>query len=291
MRAANAALVAYLADPAVTEVTVADLLTLTFANGAGVVRLTNYDNDLIVGGVTFSRGPTQYARDAVKVGVGLVADPITIRIMPDAAELVGGVSWPAAAQRGLLDGARVRMDKLLMSYPGDTTLGTVNLFTGRVADVAADRVAVVLTCKSDVELLDMPFPKNLYQPGCLHTLYDAGCALNKAFFTFTSTVLAGSTAQVIQESTLVSATGYNDLGTVTMTSGLLLGQVRPIKSYVAGSPNVLTLMRPFPAAPAPGDTMAVAPGCDKLQSTCTTKFNNLGRFRGMPYIPAPELAQ
>jgi uncharacterized phage protein (TIGR02218 family) len=75
-----------------------------------------------------------------------------------------------------------------------------------------------------------------------------------------------------------------------MTSGALAGQQRPIKKYTLGTPNTLELMRPFPTAPAPGDTMDVAPGCDKLKATCTTKFSNLAHFRGEPFIPAPEEA-
>jgi hypothetical protein len=86
--------------------------------------------------------------------------------------LLGGVSWQAAAQQGLFDGARVSVDKVFMPEPGDTSLGLVNLFAGRVADVDADRVSIELTCKSDVELLDTPFPRNVYQPNVRHTLFD-----------------------------------------------------------------------------------------------------------------------
>jgi uncharacterized phage protein (TIGR02218 family) len=291
MRNATGALRTFLADPALTEVTVADLLTLTLANGGGQVCLTNYDQDLVIGGVLYRRGPTQYARDLVKIARGLVADPINLTIFPDALDLLAGITWQAAAQQGVLDGARVSVDKLVMSFPGDTSLGTVNLFTGRIADVEGDRVSVRLTCKSDVELLDTPFPRNVYQANCAHTLFDSGCALSRAAFTTNTTVGAGSTAQTLLESALVAVSGYYDLGTVTMTSGLLRGQQRPIKAYTLGSPNAIVLMRPFPAAPALGDTMAVVPGCDKLQTTCTTKFANLAHFRGEPFIPAPEEAQ
>lgn len=291
MRPATGALRAYLADPKVTEVLVADLLTLTLANGAGQVCLTNYDNDLVIAGVLYRRGPTQYVRDTVKIGVGLKADPITLTIYPDPFDALGGVTWQTAAQQGVLDGARVSVDKLVMSYPGDTSLGTVNLFTGRIADVEGDRASVRLTCKSDVELLDTPFPINVYQPTCSHTLFDGGCTLSRAAFTTNTTVGASSTAQRLNNTGLVAATGYYDLGTVAMTSGVLRGQQRPIKAYTLGSPNTIVLMRPFPVAPAAGDTMAVAPGCDKLQTTCTNKFANLAHFRGEPFIPAPEQAQ
>ena len=289
MRSASGGLIAYL--PLVDAVYVADLLTITLANGGGTVRLTTYDVDLIVGGATYSSGPTLYRRDAITVAVGLVAEPIRVTISPASAALVAGVPWALAVQSGVFDGARVAVEKILMPSPGDTTLGAVNLFTGRVAQVEADRATVELTCTSDVELLEAPFPRNVYQPTCAHTLYDAGCALNKAFFTYGSTVRAGSTAKILNETTLTDPTGWYNLGTVTMTSGALTGQIRPVKAYTSGSPSTIELLRPFPTAPAPGDTMDVAPGCDKRQGTCDTKFTNIGRFRGEPFIPVPEQAR
>lgn len=289
MRTASSALRSFLATA--DTVDVADLLTITLANGGGVVRLTTYDDDLIVAGVTYVAGATLYQRGGVKVAVGLVADGISVLLFPPPDALLGGVSFQAAAQRGLFDGARVSVDKMIMPAPRDTSLGPVNLFAGRVADVDADRTSIELTCKSDVELLDTPFPRNGYQPTCGFTVFDSFCALSRAAFTTASEAESGSTAKLLNDLTLTEATGYYDLGTVTMTSGDLAGQSRPIKTYTLGSPSTIELLRPFPAAPAPGDTMDVVPGCDKRQVTCDTKFANLARFRGQPYIPAPEQAQ
>lgn len=288
MRTASAALLSYFAIS--DAIDVADLLTITLANGGAVVRLTTYDEDLIVDGNVYNAGPTLYRRDLVKVAVGLVADPIKLTIFPGAGDLLGGVSWQAAALRGLFDGARISVDKVFMAEPGDTRLGGVNLFSGRVADIDGDRTKLELTCKSDVELLDAPFPRNVYQPNCANTLFDSVCTLNRVTFTTATAAQTGSTAKILNDTGLSQPTGYYDLGTVTMTSGALLGMQRPIKAYVLGSPNTIELMRPFPAAPAAGDTMDVAPGCDKLQTTCTTKFSNLAHFRGEPFVPAPEEA-
>ncbi|MCU0624551.1 MAG: phage BR0599 family protein, partial [Gemmatimonadaceae bacterium] len=78
-----------------------------------------------------------------------------------------------------------------------------------------------------------------------------------------------------------------DLGIVRFTSGALSGVSRVVRSHVQ-SGGVLRLVAPLPAAPAPGDGIAVTPGCDKRQATCSSKFSNLARFRGYPYIPVPE---
>jgi len=53
---------------------------------------------------------------------------------------------------------------------------------------------------------------------------------------------------------------------------------------------VLTLSRPLLNIPIAGDTYTLYAGCDKLQATCSGKFNNLVHFRGFPYIPASEVS-
>lgn len=39
-----------------------------------------------------------------------------------------------------------------------------------------------------------------------------------------------------------------------------------------------------------GDAFTIYPGCDKQQSTCSAKFNNLIHFRGFPYVPENSAA-
>jgi len=84
-----------------------------------------------------------------------------------------------------------------------------------------------------------------------------------------------------------SQSGYFDLGTVTFTSGLNSGVSRTVKS---AAPGVVNFSLPLPYPPATGDMFTIYPGCDKIQSTCGAKFNNLSHFSGCPYIPAAETA-
>ncbi|MEI8325522.1 MAG: phage BR0599 family protein [Betaproteobacteria bacterium] len=68
-------------------------------------------------------------------------------------------------------------------------------------------------------------------------------------------------------------------------TGANAGIGRTIKAQAGG---VLTSVQPWPSAVTIGDTFTVYPGCDKTQATCSSKFSNLARFRGYPYVPAPE---
>jgi uncharacterized phage protein (TIGR02218 family) len=143
-----------------------------------------------------------------------------------------------------------------------------------------------MNVNSDLELLNIQMPRNLYQPGCIHTLYDSGCTLLKTNFDEFSTVAAGSTLSQINCG-LAQATGYFDLGTVTFTSGPNANVVRSVKSY---TPGILILSQPLIQACNVGDAFTAFPGCDKLQATCSGKFNNLVNFKGFPFIPLPETA-
>ena len=91
-------------------------------------------------------------------------------------------------------------------------------------------------------------------------------------------------AQIAQPS------GYFDIGSIVLTSGALSGLSKTVKSWIAGLPGTLTLIAPFPIAPAVGDTFTAYPGCDLTQATCSARFANLVNFGGMPNIPAPETA-
>ena len=63
------------------------------------------------------------------------------------------------------------------------------------------------------------------------------------------------------------------------------GISRTVKSYAGGQ---FVFILPLPYDPTVGDTFSVYPGCDKTQAVCQSKFNNVARFRGFPFIPVPE---
>lgn len=292
MRNASGSLIALLNSS--TQFYVADVLTITQANGT-VTRLTSADVDVTTvsqaDGLshTFSSTGPRFTRDQTKLGVGLEVDAMRLVLMPDpVAHLLGGVPWPAAAATGALDEARVVLERAFMAAWGNTAAGTLILFSGRVGQVLPSRATVTMTVNSDLELLRAAMPRNTYQAGCLHTLYDSGCGINRTSYAVSGTAITGSTVNQLNV-TDAHVTGYFDLGTVTFLTGANAGQTRTIKAWTSG--GVLVPAQPFAAAPAAGDTFTMSPGCDKAASTCSAKFSNLARFRGFPQIPSPEAAR
>jgi uncharacterized phage protein (TIGR02218 family) len=170
---------------------------------------------------------------------------------------------------------------------GDTSPGLVTLFVGRVAEVDVGRSQATIKVNTHLELLSLQWPWRLFQPACTRNLYDAGCTLNQADFAVSATVGAGSTVRNIV-TTLSEGAGWASLGMLTFTSGALAGKSYGIR-LDDGAGNLQPSV-PVPIAPSSGDTLTIYPGCDRQQSTCKNKFNNLQHFEGFPYVPVPETA-
>jgi len=86
------------------------------------------------------------------------------------------------------------------------------------------------------------------------------------------------------------------LGLAAAWDRALLRSPRSVRALRIEGKDYVTLeladaeLVPVPIAPSAGDALTVYPGCDKQQSTCSAKFNNLQHFEGFPYIPTPETA-
>jgi len=284
MRTATPALIALLSS---NQFVMADLYTITLATG-DAFYYADYDADLIVGGNIYLSNNLQISRSGIRTVSGIEVDTLSVDIAADPTHTMLGRPFVQIANNGGLDGARMQIDRVFMPLdnPTDTSAGTMLLFNGEINVDEVDRGTARLSVLSDIALLNVQMPRNIYQAGCLHTLFDAGCGLSKAAFAVSSSVHAGSTKTQINCG-LSQAADYFALGTITFSSGPNAGVSRTVKAY---SPGIITLSLPLKAMSTVGDVFKAYPGCDKQQSTCTTKFNNLPRFRGFPYIPIPETA-
>ncbi len=273
-----------------------DLYTFTLVGG-GVLRYATGDADVTWDGNTYSwggtTGPYFYrAEDGPQATwkTGLEVNTLTVDIVPGDAQ-VSGVPMLAAIRYGLFDAADVLLQRAYAPTQGAAITGVITLFNGRMVEVSpAGSSKFTMTLNSYTELLDVGWPKNLYQAGCLNTLGDTACGVNLAALAVAGTAASGSTAISIAAA-LAQATDYFTFGKITFTSGANAGQSRGVRQYTKGSPNsTIKLISPFANAPTAGDTFNIFPGCDKKFSTCHAKFANLDNFRGFPYVPENSTA-
>lgn len=279
MKSAAPELIALLNDS--TQFCMADLLTITLKNGT-VLRYTSADISLAWGGNTFV--PFLFQRSRTRLVVGVEVDSCDLTLMTNADLTLGGSPYPRFAQDGGFDGAAVRIDRAFLADWSQPIVGSLWMFSGKVSDVWPTRTQIRLAVKSDLEGLNVLLPRNLYQPKCMHSLYDTGCGVSKAAYKATGTAASGSTVSLVKCG-LTQNAGWFDRGVVTFTSGAIAGLTRTIRSYTPGN---IVLSLPLPYAPAVGDAFEAYPGCDRLQGTCEGKFNNKAKFKGFPYVPVPE---
>jgi hypothetical protein len=217
---------------------------------------------------------------------------------PGGPPTIAGYSIQQAARLGLLDNATVSFSKFFGAMPVppaqlDTSPGAVAWFLGAVQEIQLGRFSVEMKISSNLLVLTQTqMPRCLYQAGCVHNLYDSGCALSKSAWTLAGSVAsipsgAGVVTNANFNTNLTNADHYFELGVMAFTSGLNKGFSATVKTYLHASGN-LQLMVPFPATVSVGDAFTIYPGCDKVQSTCSGKFNNLMHFKATPYVPVPE---
>jgi hypothetical protein len=265
------------------EFLMADLFRITLSNGQ-ILRHTNADMPVVWDGQTYEAHKLIIKRGATRVAVGLDVDSNTLEIAAEPDYRLEGLQWSEAALGGALDGARVVIERIFFS-DWATPVGAVVIFSGRVSDVSGSRSAVKVDVKSDIELLNVFSPRNIYQAGCMRTLYDGGCKVNREKFTVNGRVTANSATGTELACNLTQADGWFNQGVIKFTSGRNAGLSRTVKEHKGGRLS-FALRLPFP--PQSGDVFKIYPGCDKRQETCGKKFDNIVHFRGFPYIPAAD---
>jgi uncharacterized phage protein (TIGR02218 family) len=266
------------------ELVMADLYSFKLANGT-TLNYADFDVDLVANSVTYSSQGPALKRGTTRTVIGVEVDTLDVSMYPHPTDTINGVGFLAAASNGLFDGATLTLYRAFLN-PVPNVVGTVILFVGDLADLSIGRTGIDIRINSALAALNIQMPRNLYQAACLHSLYDADCGASRAAFSVNSNVRSGSTALSIVTG-LGQPDGWFARGYITMTGGANSGVTRTVRWHSGGTVGLLSAL---PAAPNVGDPFTLWPGCDKSMATCKNKFNNLGNFRGMPFVPSPETA-
>ncbi len=245
----------------------ADLITIiTLQNGT--LYLSSSDVDISWNGHIFTSNGIQFTRSKIKCSIGVNVDELDISFYGNSSTLVNGQSFLQAAIAGVFDGAQFKLERAFMQTYG-SVVGTLIQFVGVVGQIDTGRTESKFKIMSNLYLLNVQMPKNVYQAGCINTLYDASCGLTRT--PVTGVVTTGSTAKAINcsGSASIQATGYFNLGYISFTSGANNGLTRTINSSSTG---VINLLNPLPNVLANGDTFSAYFGCDKQMATCNSRL-------------------
>jgi uncharacterized phage protein (TIGR02218 family) len=286
MRSASPELIAYINQIRAqtdAQLTLANCFLFQLATGVQLAY-TDVDYPVTLNGVTYTANALQVSGLKFKCAIGVDPDEQQITLAAKSTDTIGGVPALAAIGKGILDGCEVSRSLVFFDGRLGPIIGSVLLFKGRVGRVdSVGRTRAKITVNSDLILLDIDMPRNLYAPGCQHVLYDAGCTLSAANFGTEGNVESADNATIVWS----GANSNYTQGKLLFTSGINNGLAFTVKAV---SGNLLALAYPMEDVPAAGDSFTVYFGCDHSMGTCRDKFNNLQNFRGFPFIPPPTFS-
>lgn len=264
----------------------ADLWTFTLSGGT-VLRWTDADIPLDYSGNTFNRGPV-FEREGIEDKMGLEVSTLEFTVSADDDDLVSSTPFIQLISSRGLDGANIKLERAFLPDWGQPVTGAVTRFSGKITSIGeTGGNSASITASSWAILLNVSVPPNLYQAPCMHIVYDGGCGLNENSFSSTGAVASTVTNAYLFNTNLSLTTGDFDQGKILFLSGTNAGITRSIKKNTSG---LIELNTPLPNTPAIGDSIKVFKGCDLSMATCSTRFNNLLRFKGTPFVPVAETA-
>lgn len=281
MKTASAALITYL--NAGHAFTVADVYTLTLKSGISSFY-TDFDLSVVYGGITYQAGRPLFSRTSTRQTVGIEVNEMSITVRYLSTDTIGGAFWRDAARAGVLDGAKIKVQRAFLPSPTQPALGLVHVFEGNVGDIENGMGEMVINVRSITELFNTMIPRSLFQSPCRNQLYYPECGVSRASYTTAATITSSANKASLVAST-GKAAGWFDNGHLVFTGGANAGLTMGIKSF---NGSTFTLNYPLIFQPMAGDTFTAYAGCDRTKSMCESKFNNVPNYRGEPFTPAPE---
>lgn len=149
--------------------------------------------------------------------------------------------------------------------------------TKRVTQIAVD-----LICKSLSASLNRNGLRLAWGKGCPHALYDRNCRVNKDLYDTAIQITQLTGAVLISPSFESLPAGYLAGGFFEWE---LLPGLKERRAIESQSGSVVVVLGTTDGI-VPGQWLTFYPGCDRVTSTCETKFNNLANYGGFPHLPS-----
>jgi len=175
---------------------------------------------------------------------------------------------------------------------------TVTYFSGEVLSVSFKDKTAEITIQNVGSILDRLVPQQTSRNPCNHILYDAKCGVTDTSFSLAGAVVAisadGLNVTIDTGTNTVPDTGFEltaqlDDDPTFFNGGFIARgglELRMVRAVVNDTGNVATLTVLFPFQTiSVGAALSMFAGCDHKLPTCLSKFNNVDRYGGFPFIP------
>lgn len=225
----------------------------------------------------------------VKASVGINVDEqeVSLKYPENDTAYQNQLSWPQALLQGRLDGARIQRDRYIATRWGAPWLGGFTLFSGLVSSLnSVGRSEGTVSVKSDLVLLNVQMPRDLWEANCKNTWGDAACGITQNDWAEVGTVGPAPTRTYLP---WTSSSSDFALGKIHIANGDSVTRVRTISRADASG---LYLSYPLDFDPLEGLEFTAFPGCNRTKDRCPF-FHGVDwptRFKGFPFIPVAETA-
>jgi len=236
---------------------------------------TTHDRDLEREGLVYRAAPG-ILPSAIAVSDGFDADSVDIK-----GALTSGAINGADLAAGRWDGAGVTIFMVDWEAPEGEILPVAR---GELGEVSVKSEAFEAELRGPTASLDAPVVEQT-SPECRAALGDKRCRVDMAGRTRLTRIAAVVAADMVEVADAAAGNAYGG-GRLRWIGGANSGLESAIRQSEDGR---LTLYEPPPAAPAPGDLVEIAEGCDKRLATCAERFGNAANFRGEPHLPGIDL--
>lgn len=273
----------------------AEVFTITPIFGA-VMTYTNAATDVNVVPMIGGPGRVAYLSRVViisglrfKSSIGTEVDEQMIELAyTDGNTYQNAITWSQALRLGRLDGATIRRDRFFASAWGQPWVFGVTMFSGRVSTCSkVGRQSATVNVKSDMVLLNVKMPRDLYQPQCRNTWGDgAGCDLDQSDFAVQTTIGASPTRSIIP---WAGITEEYVMGKLFVEGGDSVTRIRTILRVNAGVSA--EIIYPLDFDPLAGQDVVFYPNCRREFARCPLYHAEPEKkFIGFPFVPVAETA-
>jgi uncharacterized phage protein (TIGR02218 family) len=243
-----------------------------FTQGPVITRLTNYNQDIIFNGSTWTA--TQISRANIERAIEQGVNDLKIQMPLDN---------PIANQYIANIPGRVVDVIIYRGHVTDPAEQVLIVFEGYIAQAEFDGdLLATLTLQPFTSQFQRSAPRYTYQGLCNNVLYDAQCKIARGSFTHTGLVSGIDTTL-----RTITVNGVVGLGSDWAVGGFLAfpaGGNDDQRLVLAQTGDTLTLLSNF-SDTVLGFNVDVFAGCAHDIGTCDTKFSNTINFGGFPYVP------
>lgn len=273
----------------------AEVFTITPNYGA-VLRYTNAASDVDVVPMVGGPGRQTYLSRIVvisglrfKSNIGVEVDEQTVELAyTDGNTFQNAITWSQALRLGRLDGATIRRDRYFSNAWGAPWVFGITMFSGRVSTCTkVGRQSATVNVKSDMVLLSVRMPKDLWQPQCKNTWGDgAGCDLVQGDFNVNTVVGAAPTRSIIP---WAGITDEFVMGKLFIEGGDSVTRIRTILKVQVGVHA--EIIYPLDFLPLAGQNVSFYPNCRREFARCDLYHAAPEeKYIGFPFVPVAETA-